>query len=45
MKQRIMFFTELLGAITFCVGVGMISIPGALIATGVLIVVACEVNQ
>lgn len=45
MKQRIVLLTELVGAIVFCVGVGMVSTAGALIATGLLIVVACEVNQ
>lgn len=40
-----MFIAELIGAITFCAGIGMFSTAGALISAGILIVVACEVNQ
>ena len=44
MRQRITFITEVIGAGVFCIGIGMISVAAALIALGVLIVVACEAN-
>lgn len=45
MKQRIIFITEVIGAGVFCFGIGMISVAAALMAAGVLVVIACEANQ
>jgi hypothetical protein len=40
-----MFITEVCGASVFCFGVAMFSTAIALMVAGVLVVVACEVNQ
>lgn len=45
MKQRTIFIVELVGGITACVGVAMVSVASALIVAGTLVVVACEANS
>lgn len=45
MKRRLMFLAEIGGACIACIGIGLVSVPVALIVAGMMIVVACEVNQ
>jgi len=44
MKLSTTTIVEVIGGIVACIGVGMLSVPVALITAGVLVVVACEAN-